>query len=190
MVEAGTVKLETERLILRRFLLDDAPDMYNNWANDDEVTRFLVWPTHANVDVSRSVIENWLAEYDAHGQYIWCIEYRENHRAIGSIGVVERNPITGALEVGYCLSRNYWGRGLMSEALGAVTGFLFNQVKAASLEARVDERNLKSKSLLEKCGFILDRVMVGGGLNNLGRYDARIYRLNNDVLNCSETSGY
>lgn len=182
MLELGTVKLETDRLILRCFTLDDGPDMYNNWAGDDEVTRYLVWPTHADMDASRAVIENWLAGYDDPGQYLWCLESRESHQAIGSISVVGRNQETGALEIGYCLSRYYWGRGLMSEALTAVTGFLFGRVGAARLEARLDRRNLKSKSVLKKCGFKFDRIWVGGGLNNLGPYDALIYRLENDSI--------
>ena len=180
MNESGTVTLKTERLILRRFSLDDAPDMYNNWASDDEVTKYLVWPTHSDIEVSRRVIEIWLAGYDDPKQYIWCLEDRERHEAVGSIGVVERNPANQALEIGYCLSRACWGKGLMSEALAAAASFLFTQVRAVRLEARVDQRNLKSQSVLKKCGFIFDREMAGGGLNNLGPYDAWIYRLNND----------
>lgn len=177
MIDLGTVRLETDRLILREFTRADGPDMYNNWASDDEVTKFLVWPTHANLAVSREVIENWLAGYEHADQYIWCLELKGGFQAIGSIGVVERHLETETLEIGYCLSRKYWGQGLMSEALTVVVGFLFNQVKALRLEARIDERNWRSRSLLEKCGFDFDRVWVNGGLNNLGPYDAQIYRL-------------
>ncbi|UQZ90736.1 N-acetyltransferase [Deltaproteobacteria bacterium Smac51] len=174
----GTVKLETDRLILRRFTMDDAYDMYANWAGDDEVTRFLVWPTHAGLDVSREVIDGWLKDYECPGQYIWCLEFKGDHQAIGSLGVVGRNPETGAAwEIGYCLSRAFWGQGLMSEALTAVVRFLFDQAGAGILEARIDKRNLKSESVLTKCGFKFNRVDVGGGLNNLGRYDAQIYRI-------------
>jgi len=51
MKHCGTVTLETERLILRRFTVDDAQTMYNNWACDPEVTRYLMWPTHTGVEV-------------------------------------------------------------------------------------------------------------------------------------------
>lgn len=181
MLELGTVELETDRLRLRRFTLDDVPDMYFNWAGDDEVTKFLVWPTHTSMNASREVIENWLAEYENPGQYLWCLELKAEHKAIGSIGVVGRDHETAALEIGYCLSRKYWGMGIMSEALATVTAFLFHQVKATALEARIDERNFKSRSVLQKCGFKFNRVVKGGGLNNLGRYDALIYRLNTDL---------
>ncbi len=60
MIHCGTQRLETERLILRRFTSEDASAMYRNWASDDEVTKYLTWPTHSNVDVSKSVLESWV----------------------------------------------------------------------------------------------------------------------------------
>ncbi len=60
MNDRGTVRLETGRLILRRFTADDAADMFHNWAGDAEVTRFLVWPPHAGVDVTAAVIAAWM----------------------------------------------------------------------------------------------------------------------------------
>lgn len=178
MMELGTIRLETPRLILRKFTLGDAVEMFENWASDDEVTKFLVWPTHASLETSQEVIQAWLNDYQDLRQYIWCIELKDNHQAVGSIGVVGRGPDQGSLEIGYCLSRSYWGLGLMSEALSAVADLLLKQVRAARLEARIDQRNFKSESVLKKCGFNFDRVEVGGGQNNLGPYDAWIYRLN------------
>ena len=74
----------------------------------------------------------------------------------------------------------------MREALTAVARFLFDQVKAAWLEARIDQRNFKSESVLKKCGFKFDRILAGGGLNNLARYDAMIFRLNNSSISGKE----
>ena len=54
MNKAGTQRIETDRLILRRFRLEDAEDMYANWASDPEVARFLTWPTHSSVEVTKS----------------------------------------------------------------------------------------------------------------------------------------
>ena len=63
MNHKGTVTLETERLILRRFTMDDADAMFQNWASDDEVTKYLTWPTHTDVSVSKTVINSWLELY-------------------------------------------------------------------------------------------------------------------------------
>ena len=55
--------LETERLILRRFTLDDADAMYRNWASDDEVTKYLTWPAHSSVDITKMVLADWVESY-------------------------------------------------------------------------------------------------------------------------------
>ena len=59
MNKTGTQRLETQRLILRRFEIEDADDMYNNWASDPEVTRYLTWPVHSSVEVTRSLLTEW-----------------------------------------------------------------------------------------------------------------------------------
>ena len=64
MNHKGTIQLETERLILRRFTIDDAPAMFKNWASDPEVTRFMTWPTHKDVGVSRWVLDSWIPSYE------------------------------------------------------------------------------------------------------------------------------
>ena len=60
MKHIGTKNIETERLILRRFTLDDADAMYRNWASDDEVTKYLTWPAHSSVDITKMVLADWV----------------------------------------------------------------------------------------------------------------------------------
>jgi len=56
MNKAGTQRIETDRFVLRRFRLEDTEDMYANWASDPEVARFLTWPTHSSVEVTKSLL--------------------------------------------------------------------------------------------------------------------------------------
>ena len=60
MKHCGTQRLESERLVLRRFVREDAGAMYKNWASDHEVTKYLTWPTHSNVDITKLVIDSWV----------------------------------------------------------------------------------------------------------------------------------
>ena len=60
MNHKGTTKLETKRLILRRFVIEDAKAMYQNWASEDEVTKFLTWPTHTSIDTTKTVLTGWI----------------------------------------------------------------------------------------------------------------------------------
>ncbi|MDR1821377.1 MAG: GNAT family N-acetyltransferase, partial [Oscillospiraceae bacterium] len=71
MQHKGTITLETGRLILRRFAPSDAEAMFRNWANDPEVTKFLTWPPHGTVEVTRAVIDSWVSGYESADKYEW-----------------------------------------------------------------------------------------------------------------------
>ena len=88
MKHCGTKRLETNRLILRRYANEDAAAMYKNWASDKEVTKFLMWPAHPNQEVSQSVIEDWVNQYSHENYYHWAIVLKEN-------GDDPRNPNSG-----------------------------------------------------------------------------------------------
>ena len=72
----STKKLETERLVLRQFRIADYVEMYNNWACEDIVTKYLTWPTHANQDVTKSVLTDWVSKYANNDFYNWAIELK------------------------------------------------------------------------------------------------------------------
>ena len=120
MNKTGTQQLETHRLILRRYRPEDAEDMFSNWASDPEVTKFLTWPTHTNVDVTRYVLNDWISHYDDGGFFNWAIELKETGSVIGNIAAVKVFEEAEAAEIGYCMGRAFWGRGIMPEALRAV----------------------------------------------------------------------
>lgn len=60
----GTRTLKTTRLLLRPFCLSDAQAMFDNWANDAEVTKFMMWEPHASVEVTQSILESWMPLYE------------------------------------------------------------------------------------------------------------------------------
>ena len=83
MEHIGTKRLETDRLILRPFVPEDAVPMFRNWASDPEVTRYLTWPTHQSMTVTRSVIESWVKRYDDPAYYHWTIELKSLGEDLG-----------------------------------------------------------------------------------------------------------
>jgi len=177
MKHLGTQTLETSRLILRQFTLDDAPAMHANWASDPEVTKFLTWPVHPNADVSRMVLENWVKAYDDPQSYQWAIELKEIGQPIGSISVVGQNEQTEMLHIGYCIGQNWWHKGIMTEALRAVMDFLFDEVGANRLESRHDPRNPHSGAVMKKCGMKYEGTMRSADWNNQGLCDACCYAI-------------
>lgn len=111
-------ELETERLLLRHIRRDDAQRIFDCWASDPEVTRYLTWQPHASVAVTEAIVARWLADYDKPDTYRYGIELRETGELIGMIDVVgyhHGNPV-----IGYCSGRAYWGNGYMTEALKAL----------------------------------------------------------------------
>ena len=175
MNKTGTRRLETHRLILRPFCIGDAEDMYANWASDPEVTRFLTWPAHTGAEVSRAVLADWIPRYADGGYFNWAIEWKETGKVIGNIAVVKLTEELEAAEIGYCLGRQYWGRGIMPEALRAVMEELFDTVVVRRIAATHDARNRKSGRVMEKAGMRKEGVLRGGGRNNQGICDAVWY---------------
>ena len=171
MNKAGTQRIETDRLILRRFRSEDAEDMYANWASDPEVTRFLTWPTHASVDVTKSLLADWIPRYEDGGYFNWAMESKETGQVIGNISVVKLREDTGAADMGYCMGRAWWGRGLMPEALKAVMDYLFHTVELNRIAACHDVNNPKSGRVMDKAGMKLEGVWRQAGKNNQGICD-------------------
>ena len=171
MNKAGTQRIETDRLILRRFRSEDAEDMYANWASDPEVTRFLTWPTHSSVDVTKAILSDWIPRYEDGGYFNWAMEYKDTGKVIGNISVVRLIESIDAGEMGYCMSRAYWGQGLMPEALSAVMDHLFDVVGLNRVAACHDAKNPKSGRVMEKAGMKQEGILRAAGKNNLGICD-------------------
>lgn len=174
MKHCGTQRLETDRLILRRFVSEDAAAMYKNWASDEEVTKFLMWPAHSSRDVSQGVTDDWVNQYSNDSFYNWAIVLKENGgEPIGNIAVVDMNENISMAHIGYCIGRKWWHMGITSEALKAVMDFLFDEAEVNRIESRHDPRNPNSGKVMEKCGMKYEGTLRSADWNNQGVCDAR-----------------
>jgi len=120
LTQKGTQIINTDRLLLRRFRCDYAYDMFKNWVNDREVTKFLTWKPHNNVEGTKKIIEQWVNEYEHNNIYNWAIEVKKTGEVIGGISIVKLDENNYSCEIGYCMSRKYWSKGIMSESLKVV----------------------------------------------------------------------
>ena len=177
MKHKGTVRLETDRLILRPFTPEDALPMFRNWASDKEVTRFLTWPTHKNVEVTGRVIADWCKGYEAPDYYQWAIELKEIKEPIGSIAAVKTDDRTESATIGYCIGRRWWRQGITSEALREVIRFFFEEVGMNCVNACHDPRNPNSGRVMRSCGMALEGTWRAGGINNQGVCDETWYSI-------------
>lgn len=143
-------EIETDRLLLRRLNENDAQAIFDNWASDPEVTRYLTWLPHNSVDLTKAILNSWLADYENEGCYRYGIENKETGELMGMIDVVGYED--GIPEIGYVMGRKFWGHGYMPEACKALVNELLEDgYEDVMIEAMVD--NKRSNRVIQKCGF-------------------------------------
>ena len=147
----GTQPLQTPRLLLRRYTMDDAQNMFDLWCNDPEVTRFLSWGPHGTIDKTKRLLKSWKQRYEDTMFYNWCIEFEG--LPIGGIDLIMRSEKSLRAELGYCLSNRYKGRGLVTEAACAVLTFAFEDVGLHKICAKHDVENPASGRIMQKLGM-------------------------------------
>ncbi len=177
MHHCGTRMIETKRLLLRKFVIEDADAMFRNWASDKEVTKFLTWPAYTGSETAMWVLDEWAVSYKKPDFYQWAIVLKDINEPIGSISVVKIDEKTEMAEIGYCIGRSWWNQGITSEALRAVIDFMFDQVGANRIQAKHDVNNPHSGMVMKKCGMKYEGTMRSAGVNNQGVCDLRIYAL-------------
>lgn len=147
--------LETERLILRPFKLEDLDDFYE-YASVPDVGERAGWNHHENKDESLIVLSRFI-ESDK----TFAILLKENKKVIGSLGVEKYNDEDKleefkdykGRELGFVLSKDYWGKGIMKEAVDSVSDYLFDEMDLDFLLCGHFENNTQSRRVQEKCGF-------------------------------------
>ena len=177
MNHKGTVRLETERLILRPFTAEDAEAVYANWASDSEVTKYLTWPTYQSVQNAHNYMKFCIDSYQNPTTYQWGIELKENHELIGNISVVDVDESVDSAELGWVIGRAYWGRGYMPEAAQRVMDFLFDEVGANRIAAKHDANNPKSGRVMQKIGMKYEGTLRQSHRNNQGIVDCCCYSI-------------
>jgi [ribosomal protein S5]-alanine N-acetyltransferase len=150
--------LETERLILRKMILNDAEAVFA-YASNSEVSRYTLWETHRSMEDSRAFLEFATQKYENGGEPDWGIVYRGNGCLVGACGLVNWEAEHARAEVGFVLSREYWGRGLMSEAVRAILRFGFERMNLNRIEARCIAENAASARVMEKAGMVYEGTL-------------------------------
>jgi aspartyl-tRNA(Asn)/glutamyl-tRNA(Gln) amidotransferase subunit C len=171
----GTIDLATGRLTLRRFELEDAENMYYNWANDPEVTKYLTWQPYRSVGDVESRLQDWIGKYEKKDFYQWAIESNELEQPIGSISAVKVDDAVEAVEIGFCIGQKFWHQGYTSEALAEVIRFFADEVGAARIWAMHDVKNPYSGMVMAKCGMEKEGVLRHAFLCNSGICDMAVY---------------
>ena len=154
MKKIGTRSIETKRLLLRPFLESDAQAMYDSWASRPDNLLHVTWDAHESPEVTQQSIARWVENYQNMDFYKWAICLKENpDSVIGDISMVDMDEAVNACEVGYILSKDYWGQGLMTEALKAVLNYLLQDAGFNRVTARFVTANPASGRVMSKAGM-------------------------------------
>ncbi len=157
MNNLGTKTLQTERLRLRKFRMDDVDGLFK-WASDPRVTTFMSWDAYKDIEEARNAVEKWILQYEKNS-YHWCVEEKNTHEIIGRINVVVHGN-NNYCEVGFCYGAEYWNQGFATEALKAVIHYLLNEDGFHIVEAKCAGKNVASEKVLIKAGMKKEAVLV------------------------------
>jgi RimJ/RimL family protein N-acetyltransferase len=148
--------LKTERLRLRKVKLADAEAIYRQYAQDAEVTKYVSWHAHKDIEETRDYVRMCLLAWDAGNAFHWVIERLEDKQVIGMVSARAGGE---KWELGYVLARIHWERGYMTEAVKGIISWAMRQKDIYRIWAVCDVDNLASARVMEKAGMEREGIL-------------------------------
>ena len=168
--------LETERLLLRKMEMKDAPDMFE-YSKDPLVAKHVLWDAQTSVNDAKGYIRYMVRKYRSGEPSSWYIVEKSTGKVVGTIGYMWYQKDNSAVEVGYSLARRCWNRGYMTEALKAVLDYTFLDLHINRVEAQHEIDNGASGAVMRKCGMQKEGTLRSR-LYNKGKYvDVDLYAI-------------
>jgi [ribosomal protein S5]-alanine N-acetyltransferase len=168
--------IETKRLRLRKLSMRDAGDVYE-YASEPQVAEHVTWEHHRNISDSMHFLRIMIQQYDEGTPSPWGIIYKEIGKLVGTIGFHVWSPQNSYAEVGYALSKDYWNKGIMTEAYSEVIKFGFERMKLNRIEATCKLANTASEKVMLKCGMTYEGIMRKKLFAKGDFHDLKLYSL-------------
>lgn len=151
--------LKTERLVLRPLRASDLDDLFE-YTQDEETARYVTWNANQTIEQAEQFLNYVLSNYDQGKEAPWAIVWKETGKMIGTIDFIhlllDDNKQT---ELGYALSRQFWGKGIVTEAVARVMAYGFEELKLERIQARCMEQNIGSARVMEKVGMTYEGTL-------------------------------
>ena len=148
--------IQTERLTLRKARMEDAPAIFDGYAQDPEVTRYMVWKPHKNIQETEQFLSTCKELWRTGKDFAYAITLKGEGKLIGMFGL---HPMNLKIEVGYGLARSYWSKGYMTEAMRAVIKWALAQPDIFRVQAICDVENIGSARVMEKAGMLREGLL-------------------------------
>jgi [ribosomal protein S5]-alanine N-acetyltransferase len=170
-------RIETERLLLRKPRIEDARTIFEGWAQDQEVTRYLTWRPHERSEQAQEFVQGCIHAWEGETRFPYMITLKQNGQVVGMIDPRIEGSKVG---IGYGAARAHWGKGYMSEATRAIIDWAFQQPSIYRVYATTDVENLASQRVLEKAGMqregILRKYIIHPNISEIPR-DSYMYAI-------------
>lgn len=154
------IRIETERLILRKFEIEDTIDCFNNWGKDNALGKYFpIYPVDSQLAM-KEIIQGYINAYE-NDAYIWLVQIKETKELIGNMSVNLPYQQLSVGELAYLLGSRWWRKGYAYEAANAVIKFMFEIENLYMIEAKYNETNTASENLLHKLGLKEDGRLRG-----------------------------
>ena len=170
-------QIETERLVLREPHGDDARVVFEGWAQDPEVTRYLTWRPHQHIEQTEAFVKSCISAWENKTRFPYVITLKATSEIIGMLDPRIEGPRAG---IGYAAARAHWGKGYMPEAARAIIDWAFQQSSIYRVYATTDVENIASRRVLEKVGMqyegILRKYILHPNISDIPR-DSYMYAI-------------
>ena len=181
MTHKGTERLETERLILRRFVLEDLEQIYYNCWSDPDVwkwTNYAPMPHIGDVQNAANMFtKNWLDAYERPDRYSWAIQLKSTGEVIGRYFGMHPDDRVSQVELAYEIGRNWWNQGYMTEATKKVIDFFLRDVGFNRVYAIHASANPASGRVMQKSGMVYEGTLRQAHKCNNGIFDEVRYSI-------------
>ncbi|MEA4832675.1 hypothetical protein SDC9_103462 [bioreactor metagenome] len=176
LTHKGTITLTTKRLVLIKLSIDHIQEMYDNYATDTKMTKYLSWEPYTDIEKMREFMLKCISEYENIECYHWVITMNETF--IGTINlhnIVNRHE---RCELGYCIGSKWWNKGIMTEAVREMIRFAFEELNMNKVSALHDTENITSGKVMQKNGMKQEGLLREHSVRKDGsRGDLAVYAI-------------
>ena len=151
--------LETDRLILRPLKREDSQEAFKNWSSDPNVAKYTTWEAHKSEKETKEFIDGVISNYNANLMDSWGIILKASNRLIGTGGYTPGSKKGNICTIGYALSKKYWNRGIMTEAVRKMVEYGFSHLQPSRIQSYTNIEHIASQRVLEKIGFKFEGVL-------------------------------
>ena len=170
----GTQTIETERLTLRQFTIEDAESAMNNWAGDDHAQKMYGEPSYKTIEAAAKLLEKYINSYSKGSYFRWAVIEKTSGECIGQVAYFLVDTGNSFGEIEYCIGSSFQGKGYATEATKAVIDYGFRQIGFHKVQICVRPSNLASKKVIDKCGFTYEGTLRDYFFID-GKYEGRMY---------------